>query len=151
MPSGPTPAQHRHELRLRSVSWALLAAAVAGGLTLLAAALPPAGPPPLAGLEPALRAAGCGFVYGRRALQLQRVEPDDGHLQAGLVGAVCGIRSLAAPLVWPAEPAAVEAPLAWLAAAVPTLAAQWLPLWLPLIAAALVLPLALKRWPILRP
>jgi hypothetical protein len=100
--------------------------------------------------ETALRAAGCGFFYGLLAFHLQRVDPDDGHLQAGLVGAVCGIRSLGAPLALPAlNP--LESPLAWLAAALPALVLQWLPLWLPLVGAALTLPLALRRWPTLRP
>ena len=66
------------------------------------------------------------------------------------MGAVCGIRSLGAPLALPAlNP--LESPLAWLQGAMPALVLQWLPLWLPLIGAALTLPLALWRWPALRP
>jgi len=133
---------------MRSLSWALLAAGVAGGLSLAGATAPFAGSG--AGLETALRAAGCGFFYGLLAFHLQRVDPDDGHLQAGLVGAVCGIRSLGAPLALPAlNP--LEAPVAWLEAALPSLVLQWLPLWLPLVGAALTLPLALRWWPALRP
>ena len=146
-PAGPDAAD-RARLRWRSLSWALLAAAVAGSLSLLGAFTPWAGP--VNGLETALRAAGCGFFYGLLAFHLQRVDPDDGHLQAGLVGAVCGIRSLGAPLALPAlNP--LETPLAWLEAALPALVLQWLPLWLPLVGAALTLPLALRRWPTLRP
>ncbi|MCS5700278.1 hypothetical protein NZK32_14650 [Cyanobium sp. FGCU-52] len=138
----------RARLRWRSLSWALLAAAVAGGLSLLGAATPWAGP--TAGLESALRAAGCGFFYGLLAFHLQRVDPDDGHLQAGLVGAVCGIRSLGAPLTLPAS-SPLETPLSWLEAALLALGQQWLPLWLPLVGAAFALPLAVRRWPALRP
>ena len=81
-------------MRLQSISWALTAGVTALGLqagwTWLASGTF------AAGLEPALRSGGCGFFYGLLAFHLQRVDPDDGHLQAGLVGAVCGIRSLGA-------------------------------------------------------
>jgi hypothetical protein len=141
-------AADRTRLRWRSLSWALLAAGTAGSLGLLATVT--SLPDPNGGLEAALRAAGCGFFYGLLAFHLQRVDPDDSHLQAGLVGAVCGIRSLGAPLSLPAlNP--LESPLAWLQGALPALVLQWLPLWLPLIGAALTLPLALWRWPALRP
>ena len=43
--------------------------------------------------ETGLRAGGCGLFYGLLAFHLTRVDPDDSHLQAGLVGAVCGIHS----------------------------------------------------------
>ena len=82
--SASTPS--RQQLRLISLAWALLAGAAALGLGLSF------------GLDPALRSAGCGFFYGLLAFHLQRVDPDDSHLQAGLVGAVCGIRSLGSPL-----------------------------------------------------
>ena len=90
-----------------------------------------------AGLDPALRSAGCGFFYGLLAFHLQRVDPNDSHLQAGLVGAVCGIRSLGSPLE--------------LAAGLPTVMMElirgWLPLWLPLIGSALVLHSAQRLAP----
>ncbi|MCS5690787.1 hypothetical protein NZK33_02160 [Cyanobium sp. FGCU-6] len=141
-------AAARTRLRWRSLSWALLAAAMAGGLGLLATVPSVAGP--TGGLEAALRAAGCGFFYGLLAFHLQRVDPDDSHLQAGLVGAVCGIRSLGAPLILPAS-SPLETPLNWLQAALPALVQQWLPLWLPVVGAAFALPLALRQWPALRP
>lgn len=115
----------RAELRLRSIAWALGA-----GLCALALGLP-------LGLEPALRAGGCGFFYGLLAFHLQRVDPDDNHLQAGLVGAVCGIHSLALPPVvaWPAGQPLPGA----LAAVAPAVMMGLLRAWLPLIGAALLL------------
>ena len=137
-------SEHRAQLRLRSIGWALLGGAVAGTIGLLlaagsggtggtgAAAIP---------LEPALRSAGCGFFYGLLAFHLQRVDPDDSHLQAGLVGAVCGFRSLAGPLDWAGHPSTV------MMGAV----SGWLPLWLPLIGSALLLHAAQRQLPVLRP
>ncbi len=139
---------------MRSLSWALLAASASG---LLALPLPS----PLEGvarLEPALRAAGCGFFLGLLAFHLQRVDPDDGHLQAGLVGAICAIRSLAAPLSWPASlPAAAADPLTLeeLTRVLPSLMMGtlriWLPLWWPLIGSALLLQWAQRLLPAPRP
>jgi hypothetical protein len=138
-------ADHRGRLRLRSLSWALLAGAAAGAL-----ALP-------GGLEPALRSGAAGFFYGLLAFHLQRVDPDDSHLQAGLVGAVCGLRSLAGPLPLPPLPAppwpAVD-PLGLaeiLRTAMMEALGGWLPLWLPLIGSALALHGALRLLPALRP
>ena len=76
----------RARLRLQSIGWALLTGIGAGLISL-----------PW-GLEEAIRSGGCGLFYGLLAFHLQRVDPDDGHLQAGLVGAVCGVRSLGMPL-----------------------------------------------------
>jgi len=140
----------RAQLRLQSIGWALAAGVVAGLPELAAAAL---GGGLLTGgelltngnlataLDPTLRSAGCGFFYGLLAFHLQRVDPDDSHLQAGLVGAVCGIRSLGSPLE--------------LAGAPPTVMMElirgWLPLWLPLIGSALVLHSAQRLAPRLLP
>jgi len=140
-------AEHRGRLRLRSLRWALLAATAAGALALLA--LP-------GGLEAALRAGAAGFFYGLLAFHLQRVDPDDSHLQAGLVGAVCGLRSLAAPLPLPplSAPAAALDPLGVAEILRPAMMEAlrgWLPLWLPLIGSALALHGALRLLPALRP
>ena len=81
-------------MRLQSISWALTAGVTALGLQAGWTWLAPGSF--VAGLEPALRSGGCGFFYCLLAFHLQRVDPEDGHLQAGLVGAVCGIRSLGA-------------------------------------------------------
>jgi hypothetical protein len=119
----------RQQLRLQSIAWALGAGLLALGLGL-----------PL-GLEAALRAGGCGLFYGLLAFHLQRVDPDDSHLQAGLVGAVCGIHSLGLPPVgdWPeGQP--------WPAALVtvaPTVIIGLIRAWLPLVGAALLLHLSL--------
>jgi len=135
----------RARLRLRSLAWALLGAAAA------------AAPGLVWGLEAALRSGGCGFFYGLLAFHLQRVDPDDGHLQAGLVGAVCGIRSLAAPLTLPPLGLFGGAPNAGLFTAWPwptllqELAQGWLPLWAPLVASALLLRLLVRWLPLLRP
>lgn len=123
-------SEPRAQLRLQSIGWALAAGVVAGLPDLLAT-----------GLEPALRSAGCGFFYGLLAFHLQRVDPDDSHLQAGLVGAVCGIRSLGAPLELVAD----------LSTVMMELIRGWLPLWLPLIGSALVLHSAQRLAPGLRP
>jgi hypothetical protein len=65
------------------------------------------------------------------------VDPDDSHLQAGLVGAVCGIHSLALPPLspWPLTTPWPEA----LAQVAPTVMMELVRAWLPLIGAALVL------------
>ena len=72
----PSNPEIRQRLRLQSIGWALAAGITAGLLSL-----------PW-GLEAAVRSSGCGLFYGLLAFHLQRVDPDDGHLQAGLVGAV---------------------------------------------------------------
>ena len=139
----------RARLRLRSLTWALLGAAAAAALALVW------------GLDSALRSGGCGFFYGLLAFHLQRADPDDGHLQAGLVGAVCGIRSLAAPLTLPPFGALGGAPnagslnpgsfTAWpWPALLQELAQSWLPLWAPLVASALLLRLLVRWLPQLR-
>jgi len=135
----------RAQLRLQSIGWALVAGVIAGLAELAMAA---AGGDLASGLEPALRSAGCGFFYGLLAFHLQRVDPDDGHLQAGLVGAVCGIRSLAAPFELPAAPPPV---LIGLPTVMMELIRGWLPLWLPLIGSALVLHSAQRLAPRLLP
>ena len=134
------PTDHRAQLRLQSIAWALLA-----GATALALAL-------VLGLRPALRAGGCGFFYGLLAFHLQRVDPDDSHLQAGLVGAVCGIRSLGTSPELPSVGELLgEGGLRLLPGLALELLLVWLPLWLPLAGSALVLQ-ALQRWlPPLRP
>jgi hypothetical protein len=135
----------RSQLRLQSLSWALLAAGCAAVLGL-----------PL-GLEPALRSAGCGFFYGLLAFHLQRVDPDDSHLQAGLVGAVCGIRSLGAalPLSHSLPEAIAAATQGQLGAVLPSMMMEvirgWLPLWLPLVGSALLLRGLQRLLPALRP
>jgi hypothetical protein len=124
--AAPPPAPSRAELRLRSISWALAAGLSALGLGLV-----------ISGLEAGLRACGCGLLYGLLAFHLQRVDPGDGHLQAGLVGAVCGIHSLGLPplMRWP-----LEAPLSQsLARVAPAVMMELVRAWLPLIGAALVL------------
>ncbi|MFM7634168.1 MAG: hypothetical protein ACKO7Z_00980 [Cyanobacteriota bacterium] len=130
----PDQSEHRARLRLRSIGWALLGAGAAGAIGLLLS-----GPAPA--LEPALRAGGCGFFYGLLAFHLQRVDPGDSHLQAGLVGAVCAFRSLADPLDWARSPSQV------MMGAVH----EWLPHWLPLIGSALLLHAAQRQLPALRP
>ncbi len=137
----------RSHLRLRSLSWALLAALAAGALAGVASQPLPPGAWGQA-LESELRAAGCGFFYGLLAFHLQRVDPDDGHLQAGLVGAVCGLLSLGQPLPAPSLGSftvadLLSAMMGWLDV--------WLPLWLPLIGSALLLQLVQRVVPSLRP
>jgi len=132
MSSAPTNlAPQRAALRLQSISWAL-----AGGVCSLLLALllhlgtPLADSPSLGtAFETALRAGGCGFFYGLLAFHLQRVDPDDSHLQAGLVGAVCGICSLASPID------VTEG----LSTVMMGVLRGWLPLWLPLVGSALLL------------
>ncbi len=152
MPSPLNCGNHRAQQRLRSLSWALLAGSVAGLLALVT----PSSPGWAERLDPALRAAGCGFFLGLLAFHLQRVDPDDGHLQAGLVGAICAIRSLAAPLPWllppfDHDPHALEE----LTRALPSLMMDtlriWLPLWWPLIGSALLLQWAQRLLPAPRP
>ena len=82
-------SQARARLRLQSIGWALVAGAMAGLLSLQW------------GLESSVRSAGCGLFYGLLAFHLERVDPEDSHLQAGLVGAICGVRSLGMPLAVP--------------------------------------------------
>ena len=124
-PNASPAAPSRSQLRLRSIAWALGA-----GMSALAFGLP-------FGLEAALRAGGCGFFYGLLAFHLQRVDPDDSHLQAGLVGAVCGIHSLALPALspWPLQPPWPQA----LATVAPAVMMELVRAWLPLIGAAVVL------------
>lgn len=112
-------------MRLRSIAWAL-----STGLSALLLGLP-------LGLEAALRAGGCGFFYGLLAFHLQRVDPDDSHLQAGLVGAVCGIHSLGLPAIAIGPP--VPPLPAWLMAVAPAVMMEHVRAWLPLVGAALVL------------
>jgi hypothetical protein len=122
----PAAAPSRAELRLRSIVQALAAGLCALGVGLL-----------ISGLEAGLRAGGCGFFYGLLAFHLQRVDPDDTHLQAGLVGAVCGIHSLGLP---PLAPWPLGDPLmAGLARVAPAVMMELVRAWLPLIGAALVL------------
>jgi hypothetical protein len=119
-------APSRAELRLRSIAWALAAGLSALGLGLL-----------ISGLEAGLRAGGCGFFYGLLAFHLQRVDPDDSHLQAGLVGAVCGIHSFGLP---PLAPWPMPEPLRdGIARVAPAVMMELVRAWLPLIGAALVL------------
>ena len=130
-PATPSPGVDRDRLRLQSLGWAVLAAAAAG---LCAAALLIAAPASSANtlqaaFEPVLRGAACGFFYGLLAFHLQRVDPDDGHLQAGLVGAACALRCLSAP-----APALTVAPSLMMECA-----RAWLPLWLPLVGSALLM------------
>ena len=81
------------------------------------------------GLEDAVRSGGCGLFYGLLAFHLQRVDPYDSHLQAGLVGAICGVRSLGLPL-------ALDN---WQADALASLVLELLQAWLPLIGSAVLL------------
>jgi hypothetical protein len=119
------PSPSRQQLRLRSIAWSL-----AAGIAALLLGLP-------FGMEAALRAGGCGVLYGLLAFHLQRVDPDDDHLQAGLVGAVCGIHSLGLP---PLAPWPLPAPLpASVLAVAPTVMMGLVRAWLPLIGAALLL------------
>ena len=107
----------RADLRRRSVCWALLAGLSAGLISL-----------PF-GVEQAVRSTGCGLFYGLLAFHLERVDPEDSHLQAGLVGAICGVRSLGMPL-----------PVPWGGSdALASLGMDLLVGWLPLIGSALLL------------
>jgi hypothetical protein len=87
-----TPAEDRQQVRIRLIAWALLAG---GGALIIGLVIGLA-----IGLEPGLRSGGSGFFYGLLAFHLQRVDPDDGHLQAGLVvpgGGRPGAAALASP------------------------------------------------------
>ena len=117
MPAQPDDADIRSRLRLQSIGWALLAGLGAAVLGLAW------------GLEDAIRSGGCGLFYGLLAFHLQRVDPDDSHLQAGLVGAICGVRSLGLPL-------ALDN---WQADALASLVLELLQAWLPLIGSAVLL------------
>ena len=113
----PGDPEVRSQLRLQSIGWAVLAGISAGLLSLGW------------GLEEAIRSGGCGLFYGLLAFHLKRVDPDDDHLQAGLVGAVCGIRSLSLPL-----------PLDnWQLEALASVEVELFKAWLPLIGSALLL------------
>ena len=117
MPAQPDDADIRSRLRLQSIGWALLTGVSAAVLGLAW------------GLEDAIRSGGCGLFYGLLAFHLQRVDPDDSHLQAGLVGAICGVRSLGLPL-------ALDN---WQADALASLVLELLQAWLPLIGSAVLL------------
>jgi hypothetical protein len=124
----------RAALRLQSLGWAMGGGAASLLVALLLSRLSPLAaaavvPPWSHALEAALRAGGCGFFYGLLAFHLQRVDPDDSHLQAGLVGAVCGICSLASPIH------VTEG----LSTVMMDVLRGWLPLWLPLVGSALLL------------
>ena len=129
----------------------LLAGLVSAAISVPVALLAREGASGTALLDPVLRSAGCGLFYGLLAFHLQRVDPEDSHLQAGLVGAVCGIRSLGGsthlPLPWP--------PGANLVALAPSLMMElvraWLPLWLPLVGSALLLHGSRRLTPLLLP
>jgi len=150
-PVTPLPIESRARLRLRSLGWALLAAALAAAISLPVALMDRGSDAmsPASLLDPLLRSAGCGFFYGLLAFHLQRVDPDDGHLQAGLVGAVCGIRSLGAGAGASLPPGAN-----WIGVApslMMELARAWLPLWLPLVGSALMLHAIRRLTPSLLP
>jgi hypothetical protein len=117
LPAQPDDADIRSRLRLQSIGWALLTGLGAAVLGLAW------------GLEDAIRSGGCGLFYGLLAFHLQRVDPDDSHLQAGLVGAICGVRSLGLPL-------ALDN---WQADALASLVLELLQAWLPLIGSAVLL------------
>ena len=117
MPAQPDDADIRSRLRLQSIGWALLAGLGAALLGLVW------------GLEDAVRSGGCGLFYGLLAFHLQRVDPNDSHLQAGLVGAICGVRSLGLPLTLDN----------WQADALASLVLELLQAWLPLIGSAVLL------------
>ena len=117
MPAQPDDADVRARLRLKSIGWALLAGLGAALLGLVW------------GLEDAVRSGGCGLFYGLLAFHLQRVDPNDSHLQAGLVGAICGVRSLGLPLTLDN----------WQADALASLVLELLQAWLPLIGSAVLL------------
>ena len=125
----PSESELRAQLRLKSIGWALLAGISAGLISLGW------------GLEAATRSGGCGLFYGLLAFHLQRVDPDDSHLQAGLVGAICGVRSLGMPLAldkWPLDSLGL-------------IGVELLQGWLPLIGSALLLHGTLRFLPASRP
>lgn len=150
MPLRPVALDARARLRLASLSWALVAAAAAA---LIAAplALLQGGDP----LDPCLRATISGLFYGLLSFHLQRVDPDDGHLQAGLVGAVCALISLGAAALSGIDPVLVALPdsadpmpsrlLSAMMGLLGIWLPLWLPLWLPIIGSALMLH-GVQRW-----
>ena len=125
----PSDTESRARLRLQSIGWALLAGISAGLLSLHW------------GLEMAVRSGGCGLFYGLLAFHLQRVDPDDAHLQAGLVGGVCGIRSLALPISL--DNGTLEA--------LGLVVLELIQAWLPLIGSAVLLHGTLRFLPASRP
>ena len=129
MPAQPDDADIRSRLRLQSIGWALLTGVSAAVLGLAW------------GLEDAIRSGGCGLFYGLLAFHLQRVDPDDSHLQAGLVGAICGVRSLGLRL-------ALDN---WQADALASLVPELLQAWLPLIGSAVLLHGTHRFLPAARP
>ena len=137
----PPQAASRQQLRLRSIAWALAAGVAALLVALLEPLLLSTAWSGGGGLEGAVRAGGCGLFYGLLAFHLQRVDPDDSHLQAGLVGAVCGICSLISPLQVTGGPSTVMMGAL----------RGWLPLWLPLVGSALLLRGVHRLLPALRP
>ena len=117
MADQPITSASRAQLRLQSIGWAVVAGLIAGLIGLVW------------GLEPAVRSGGCGLFYGLLAFHLHRVDPEDSHLQGGLVGAVCGIRSLGMAL-----------PLDnWHGDGLTSLGVELFQAWLPLIGSALLL------------
>ena len=129
VPASSSDSESRARLRMQSIGWALIAGISAGLISL-----------PL-GLDPAVRSGGCGLFYGLLAFHLQRVDPDDSHLQAGLVGAACGLRSLGMPLNldnWQVDSLAL-------------LVLELILAWLPLIGSALLLQGTLRFLPASRP
>ena len=129
VPASSSDSESRARLRMQSIGWALIAGISAGLISL-----------PL-GLDPAVRSGGCGLFYGLLAFHLQRVDPDDSHLQAGLVGGVCGLRSLGMPLHldnWQVDSLAL-------------LVLELILAWLPLIGSALLLQGTLRFLPASRP
>ena len=117
MADQPITSASRAQLRLQSIGWAVVAGLIAGLIGLVW------------GLEPAVRSGGCGLFYGLLAFHLHRVDPEDSHLQGGLVGAVCGIRSLGMAL-----------PLDnWHGDGLTSLSVELIQAWLPLIGSALLL------------
>ena len=116
-------------MRLQSIGWALLAGISAGVIGLGW------------GLDAGIRSGGCGLFYGLLAFHLHRADPDDHHLQAGLVGAICGVRSLGMPL-----------PLDnWHSDGLALVILEFLQAWLPLIGSALLLHSTLRFLPASRP
>ena len=117
MADQPITSASRAQLRLQSIGWAVTAGLIAGLIGLVW------------GLEPAVRSGGCGLFYGLLAFHLHRIDPEDSYLQAGPVGAVCGIRSLGMAL-----------PLDnWHGDGVTSISVELLQAWLPLIGSALLL------------
>ena len=139
--ASPAPGlSSRAQLRWRSISWALVAGLSALAVAALWSWLAGSATTSSA-VETCLRSGGCGLFYGLLAFHLQRVDPDDSHLQAGLVGAVCGIRSLGAagelPPDWVSQLA--QSPSTGMMELIRGWVPLWLPLWMPLIGSALAL------------